>query len=75
MITAIKDTEPKVKAATTGALVGAAVGRLACWLADSYVFTPRVEGDLPPAVTEVVMMLAAAAVAWAAGYMKRNRPS
>jgi hypothetical protein len=67
-------TEAKVKAAATGAGLGAAVGGLLCWLVDAYAITPGVEGDLPPAVSTVVLAGAAAGVAWLSGYVAKHSP-
>lgn len=66
--------ETKVKAGAAGAGLGAAVGAFACWLADAYILTPGVEGDLPPAVTGLVMAGAAAGVAWASGWLAKHTP-
>lgn len=67
-------TESKVKAGATGAGVGAAVGVFACWLIDVYVHTPGVEGDLPGAVTGVVMAVVAAGAAYASGWLAKHTP-
>jgi hypothetical protein len=66
--------ERKVTAATGGAGVGAAVGAFACWLVDTTVHTPNVEGDLPAPVFGLVMAGTAAAVAWIAGYIAKHTP-
>lgn len=66
--------ETKVKAATTGAGLGAAAGALACWLVDAYLLTPDVQGDLPPAVAGFVMAAVAAGAAWASGWLAKHSP-
>ena len=70
----MQPVETKVKAGAAGAGLGAAVGAFACWLADAYILTPGVEGDLPPAVDKLVMAAAAAGVAWVAGWLAKHTP-
>ncbi|HEY9416162.1 MAG TPA: hypothetical protein VIQ30_15480 [Pseudonocardia sp.] len=66
--------ETKVKASAAGAGLGAAVGAFACWILDAHLLTPAIEGDLPEAVTVLVMTAAAAGVAWVSGYIAKHTP-
>lgn len=66
--------EAKVKAGTAGAGLGAAVGAAIAWFLDAKVYTPDIEGDLPPALSGLVMAAAAAAVAYLAGWLAKHTP-
>jgi hypothetical protein len=66
--------ERKVQAGTAGAGVGASVAALALWLVDRYVYTPGTTGDVPEALSGLITVGVAAAVAYAAGYLARHTP-
>lgn len=61
--------QPKVIAATAGAGVGAAITTVGV-----YVFETATRIDLPSVVEGAVLVLVSAAVAFAAGYIKRPSP-
>lgn len=67
-------TETKVKAGAAGAGLGAAVAGFVVWLVDAHVHTPGVEGDLPPAVTGLIVAGSAAGVAWLSGWLAKHTP-
>lgn len=64
--TPTKTPQPKVVAATVGAVVGGAISTIAI-----YVFEAASRVDLPQAVEGAVLTLITAAVAFAAGWIKR----
>lgn len=66
--------EGKVKAATTGAGIGAALAQLICWALDLYVLTPGTEDGVPAPVSIGVTALIAAGLAYAAGYRAKHTP-
>lgn len=69
-----RKTQPKVKAAATGAGAGIIVAEVINWAIDTYAHTPEVAGDLPTAVSGFVTFMVGAGLAWAAGYVKKSRP-
>jgi hypothetical protein len=58
-------TEPKVKAATGGALLAGCVD----WVLSQYVF----HGNVPQAVTLAVSLAVSAGLTWGAGYITRHQ--
>ncbi|HEY9418211.1 MAG TPA: hypothetical protein VIQ30_25910 [Pseudonocardia sp.] len=70
----MQKVESKVKAGAAGAPLGVAVGGFACWLIDAYVHTPGKEGDLPVAVTLLVMAATASAVAYGSAWLAKHTP-
>lgn len=58
-------TEPKVKAATVAAVVAGFV----LWLLSTYVF----HGNIPDAVSAVIVVAVTAGLTWGAGYVARHQ--
>jgi hypothetical protein len=66
--------ETKVKAATFGAGAGAVVGQVIDYLIDMYLITPHHLDGNPVPLTAAIMLVSAAAVAWASGYAAKHTP-
>jgi hypothetical protein len=60
--------ERKVLASTVGGGVGVPLGEIAVYLAE------RFGGDLPPNIETAVVVVVAAALAFAAGWLQRSAP-